>query len=235
MLLDHIGAGLFPSQIWWRIVGRLAFPIFAFLICEGYFHTRAFKRYAIRLGIFAIISEIPFNLLHSDHIFDMEAQNIFFTLLIGLLTIYGFEKFAAKSDKQLPPDDAHNLENRVRTTNFAQIAIAAAGLLAANFARVDYGAFGVAVILIFYLFRDKRNLALIFSAAANLALGAIDFANGFVPLQALAGIAAIPLFFYNGEKGPSAKFAFYAFYPIHIAIIMAIKYIIFELPFSIWQ
>ena len=221
MLVDHIGAGLYPDQMWWRVAGRIAFPIFAFLICEGYLHTRNIKRYALRLGLFAIISEIPFNLLHSDYIFDPGAQNIFFTLLIGLLTLYGYERFK---------DDP---EDRQKAFNIKQLLVFIAGLLIAQVSRADYGAFGVALIYIFYLFRDRRGLALAFMAAANLAIGMLDFFYGFMPLQALAGLAALPLFFYNGEKGPSARYLFYAFYPAHITIIMVVKYFILNLPFNI--
>ena len=250
MLTDHIGAGLFPSQIWLRMVGRLAFPIFAFLICEGFYHTRDIKRYAVRLGIFAIISEIPFNLLHSYYLFDPGAQNIFFTLLIGLSTIYGFNKCACGAGSRADAEQSANGSNKsafgknmfdksvfgksmFSSYNLLQLIILAAGLLLAQFLRTDYGAFGVAIILIFHFFRDKRKLALFFMATANLLLGLLDFSTGYLPLQALAGLAAIPLLLYNGNKGPSVKYAFYIFYPAHIAVIMGVKYVVFQLPVKI--
>ena len=241
MLIDHIGAGLFPSQIWLRMIGRLAFPIFAFLICEGFIHTRDVKRYALRLGIFALISEIPFNLLHSYYLFDPSAQNIFLTLLIGLLTIYGVNKFAAAG----PRSRGENLNaaagprsrggNAFDSLNIIQVLILLAGLLTAQFLRTDYGAFGVAIIFIYYFLRGKRKLALIFMAAANILLGALDFSMGFLPLQALAGLAAFPLLLYNGNKGPSVKYLFYVFYPAHITIIMAVKYFVFQLPIKFFN
>ena len=208
MLIDHIGAGLFPDQMWMRIVGRLAFPIFAFLLSEGFYHTRSIKRYAFRLGIFALISEIPFNLLHNDHIFDPDAQNIFITLLIGLLTIYGVEKY------------------RKHPRSYYSPAILLIGIMIAQLLRTDYGGFGVALIYIFHYFRDKRKIAAACVAVANLAYGLLQSISGYVPLQMLAGAAAIPILMYNGKKGYSMKYAFYAFYPAHISVIMAIKYIV---------
>ena len=250
MLIDHVGAGLYPSQIWFRVIGRIAFPIFAFLVCEGFFHTRNVRRYAVRLGIFAIISEIPFNLLHSYHLFDPDAQNVFFTLLIGLLTIYGVSACAQKNDndpssqyrrRQGADADAADIrganENKRAIEPGAlkmnQLLVLLAGLVLAQLLRTDYGAFGVAIIFIFYIFHGRRRMALIFMAAANLTLGAIDLVYGFMPLQALAAAAAAPIMFYNGEKGPSLKYAFYIFYPAHIAVIMAVKYFVLQLPYQI--
>ena len=206
MLVDHIGAGLFPDEMWMRIVGRLAFPIFAFLICEGFYHTRSVKRYAIRLGIFALISEVPFNLLHSDHIFNPDAQNIFFTLLIGLLTIYGVEKYRKHPRSYISP------------------AILLTGIFIAQILRTDYGGFGVALIYIFYFFRNKRKIAVACLVAINIIYGLLQSFGGFVPLQMFAGAAAIPVCMYNEKKGYSMKYAFYVFYPVHIGVIIAVKY-----------
>jgi hypothetical protein len=129
MSTDHAGVALFPEQLWMRAVGRLAFPIFAFLLCEGYSHTRSVRRYAVRLGVFALISEIPFDLMGGGNLFDPGHQNIFFTLLIGLLTIYGIDKL------------------RDGAGSIAKTAVTIAGVFLAQLIRADYGAFGVAVYL----------------------------------------------------------------------------------------
>src|SRR6056297_2543004 len=122
MLIDHIGAVLFPEIIVFRIIGRLAFPLFAFLLTEGYRHTSNLKSYLIRLGVFALISQYPF-----WEAFGYDAGlNIFFTLTLGLIAIYLFEKYQSI----LP--------------------ILALSFLA-DLTHMDYGMFGI--LLIFLLYR----------------------------------------------------------------------------------
>ena len=99
MLLDHLWATLFLSQEWMTCVGRLAFPIFAFMAVEGYFHTHSFKKYAQRMLIFALLSEIPFDLMYGGTWFYPVHQNVIWTLLIGLLGIRAME--AVREEK--PP------------------------------------------------------------------------------------------------------------------------------------
>ena len=83
MLIDHIGAIIFPTQMGFRIIGRFSFPIFCFLLVEGFHHTKDVKKYMIRLGIFALISEIPYDLAFRNVFLEFERQNVFFTLLLG--------------------------------------------------------------------------------------------------------------------------------------------------------
>ena len=83
MLMDHLWATLLSSQMWLTHVGRLAFPIFAFLAVEGYFHTRSFKRYALRMLLFAVLSEVPFDLMYGGTVFYPVHQNVIWTLLLG--------------------------------------------------------------------------------------------------------------------------------------------------------
>ena len=98
MLCDHLWATIVPGNNWLTCVGRLAYPIFAFMIVEGYFHTKNLKKYVRRLAIFAILSEIPFNLIMGSRVFFPIHQNVLFTFLIGIWLIHLNEK-ARKCNK----------------------------------------------------------------------------------------------------------------------------------------
>jgi hypothetical protein len=235
MLADHIGAILPvpPPYVYaLRCAGRLAFPIFAFVLVEGCRHTRSLRAYALRLALFALVSEIPFNLLYSYHVFDPEGQNIFFTLLIGLLTI-----FAADSiDKRMGAAGAQSW------LGLLKLAAMCAGALAAEAMRADYGAFGIVIILVLHAYRDNRAGALARAAFVCVFVGAASWmlsaqADGLsaaeaLPsaVEALAALAAVPLYFYNGKKGAPMKYFFYAFYPLHISALALAKAIIFHAP-----
>ncbi len=88
MIIDHTGAVLFPDNMVFRYIGRIAFPIFCFLLVEGFFHTRDVRKYMLRLGLFALISEIPYDLAFRDTVLEFEHQNVFFALLLGVVMIW---------------------------------------------------------------------------------------------------------------------------------------------------
>ena len=92
MLCDHLWATVIPGNEWLTCVGRIAFPIFAFMIVEGYFHTKKLKNYVLRLLIFAVLSEIPFNLMSGGSMFNPLHQNVLWTFLIGLGLIHLIER-----------------------------------------------------------------------------------------------------------------------------------------------
>lgn len=173
-----------------RLIGRIAFPIYAFMIAEGMRHTRNKRRYQTRLLIGALVSEIPFDLAMHGMPFDWSGQNVFWTLLLGALAIDGFTReWNREWLRYLWP----------------VVAAALAQLMAA-----DYGAYGILVICLFHVAGGDRQ-----RRAALLV----------VPLafQATAPLALLPIHVYNGGKGPSTRWPFYAFYPAHLLALFLIR------------
>lgn len=170
MLIDHTAYVLVPytssAYVPLRSFGRLAFPIFCFLIVEGYVHTRSVWKYMARLGIFALLSEIPYDLaFHKQPLEFALGQNVFLTLLLGLAAITAIgtgarlllERFGAKES---------TVENVWIRLLVASPAVLLLGWLA-DLLNVDYGSAGVIIICLFYLLRDHRLAAVISMCAAN--------------------------------------------------------------------
>ena len=206
MLIDHIGAVMIPSNttayLIFRSIGRLAFPIFAFLIVEGFYHTRDVKKYLARLGIFALVSELPFDLAFYGN-FYMGHQNIFFTLFLGLLLIVLMKEVESKFSKK---EVLLNLINSILIISFCVIAF---------FLEVDYNFLGVLLIVAFYLFRGHKILLVL---SMLIIFGAI---LGGISVLATLSMAFIAI--YNGKKGKSMKYFFYTFYPAHLLILFLIS------------
>lgn len=197
MVIDHVGAVLFPKCLAFRIIGRLAFPIYAFLIVEGFCHTHDVKKYMARLTAFAILSEVPFDLAFYGKCFEFSHQNVFFTLLLGVLLLYFYS----------------NQQSTVGKAGYMALF-----LLMGELMRTDYGMWGVLMIFCFYLYRENIQAKIISIAAIQiLVLGGV---------QSYAIAAIIPIAFYNGEKGPGWKYFFYAAYPLHLLILFGIKMIL---------
>lgn len=184
-----------------RCIGRTAFPIFCFLLTEGYFHTRNKARYVRNLVLFALISELPFDLALYDSLCYTQHQNVFFTLAIGLMCIWAADTCKAYLIQR---KDAPSL------ISCAKILIAVCGAaLAAGF-RTDYGAMGVVVIMTLYEFH-ARPMKGAFSVWILLGLSSTleFFSFPFLPA----------VYFYNGERGRQHKFFFYIFYPAHLLLL----------------
>lgn len=194
MLLDHTGAVLFPMEIWMRCLGRLAFPIFCFLIVEGFFHTHDIYRYMIRLGIFALLSEIPFDLAFQGVFLESEHQNVFFTLLIGI----GMMHLLSRS-QEWP----------------VKAVILLLAMWLAVIVRSDYHFRGILLIFVFYIFRKSRLLSVAAGGCWNfLYQGTI---------QKFGILSMFPIVLYNGKRGKSMKYFFYVFYPAHLLILYGIS------------
>lgn len=206
MLCDHLQLTLLPDLPILRCVGRLAFPLFAFMAVEGYLHTRSLKKYLLRLLMLAVISEVPFDLLVSGSVFDPMHQNVIWTIILGLCCIRAFENISADLKKML------------------SAVVIIASLAAAIIASVDYSSAGVLTLLAFYAFRGNtvrcRLMQLLSLAFINLVLlGGIEFA---FPYQALAVLSLPIIWLYDGSQGPHNGFiktANYLFYPAHMLIL----------------
>lgn len=222
MLIDHIGAILFPTVWILRIVGRLSFPIFAFLISEGFFHTRSVKKYLTRLGICAIVFQMPdwFSRVYSIA-FEMPdfgiryTFNIFSTLFLGLCAIALFDALKTKS---------------VWLTLVPTLMIAAA----AEVISADYGAYGVLYILLFYLTRGKVYNMIMGGVILHGGYGLYELAISFINTGAATFVHSIQIYslcslpivaLYNNERGRKAKSFFYIFYPVHLIVLYIIDWI----------
>lgn len=176
-----------------RLVGRLAFPIFAFLIVEGFLHTRSRVRYGRNLLIFALLSELPWNLIHSGT-WHYPSQNVFFTLLLGYLGLCALEYFK---------DDSRRL-----------LASLLGLLVASVLMRADYGCSGYGFILLLYVLRENRILQAIIGSCV---LGSRWIAGlAFIPINMYNGERGF-------VKGPVAKYLFYLFYPLHLLVIYLLR------------
>ena len=205
MFIDHIGYAMFGKFSFLNYIGRIAFPIFAFQISEGYNHTKNLKKYFLRLFIFAIVSQIPF-MLFGKIISNDFTLNIFFTLLLGLISIYIYDKSKYKS--------------------LGIIISIIIGLLA-EFAHCDYGFYGVSIILLFYIFKNdivKSSIAFMLATTIKYLIPMIKY--GFYDVYLYLFICTLlPIIFislYNGKKGKDTKYLLYLFYPIHLLLIYGI-------------
>lgn len=211
MIIDHIGA-VFPRSTAsvvlhigqkrlmlytvLRFIGRLSFPIYAFLLVEGFLHTHDRERYGIRLAVFAVLSELPWNLLHADA-WRYGTQNVFFTLLLGYLGLCLAEKIQTEGGKN------------PRTIFLLILTFAVASVL-----KADYGSSGYGFILMLYLLRAQPLFQAVVGACfltsrwqAGLAFFPIGLYNGkrgFI-------------------RGKAVSLLFYAIYPVHMLILYWIK------------
>lgn len=208
MFLDHLSYTIYGHFSYLNYIGRLSFPIFAFQITEGYLHTKNLKKYFFRLGVFAIMSQIPYYLFTSTFT-DKFKLNILFTLLAGLLAITLFDKFKNKYLGFL-----------------CTILIA----ILAEILKFDYGYFGILVIFIFYIFKNnKLYMTIAFLLAVFLKYSILLIQNNFYYvyyiLALFTSFSIVPILLYNKKQGKNIKYLFYIFYPMHL--IFLYLYIIF--------
>ena len=256
MLTDHFFAIVFTEIMWrqsmagydtnlmnqaysaGRAVGRIAFVLFAYLTTEGFRHTKSKSKYLLRLGMFAIVSEVPFDLAFSGQVIDYSSQNIFFTLFISVLVLTVWE-WAGGNIRRL-------YRTRVRRDVYWHVCVGSFRMMqsgavllgcgAAQFLRADYKYMGVLLIFTFYIMRNQSPFIKIVPAACVMFLGtwsinmlryAEDYTAAYLfrfSMRELYGLFAfIPIALYDGTKGRQLpKAVCYGFYPVHLLVLYGI-------------
>lgn len=213
MIVDHIGCYLLDNNIVFRVIGRIAFPIFAFFIAEGMKYTKNRKRYILLLLIFACVSQVPYLLLHESFKF-----NILFTFLISIILIMLFEKLLNKNNNENP------IKSILLILLIAFILVAC--MICDLFYLIDYSTFGVLMVVCFYFFKApiKYICAFILTGlmvVKNVIISGISFISVY---QMISMVSIIFLLLYNNKKGKlNLKYLFYISYPVHLFIIWCIK------------
>lgn len=227
MLIDHIGATILlhlfavagggsPVYLLYllsRCIGRIAFPIFCFLLVEGACHTRNPKRYALRLAIGAVLSELPFDLAFFGG-WTWSGQSVMLTLLIGFLALEAMKRFSSWPKKLL---------------------VLVPFVLAAALLRTDYGGAGVLIIALFGLTRELPYRHAIQCTGMGVIICALIpswvlVGDVRLPMELLALLAMVPIAAYNGQKTTRSKvvqWAFYLFYPVHISVLWLLEQLIY--------
>ena len=223
MLCDHLWGTIVPGNDWLTCIGRIAFPIFAFMIVEGYFRTKNLKKYVLRLLVFALLSEIPFDLAMGSRVFYPIHQNVLWSFLIALGLIHWNEKTKKKGKL------------------WVRIAVGALtvviGYIAGLVTMVDFYHAGILTVLVFYFFRERKwwgylgqlvclwyiNMEMLGGFGYEFTLGG---QTHFFVRQGFALLALIPVWLYRGKQGYHSKalqYTCYAFYPVHLLVLGLIK------------
>ena len=211
MLLDHIK---YSSPVFENFateyLGRLSFPLFAFLIAEWYTHTKNLKKYYKRLFIFGLLSQIPF-MLFRTLVGEWKMLNIMFTLLLGLASIDVYNKIKSK---------------------YISIPLVIMIIILGEVIQVDYGWLGVATVFVMYLFRNKKSFLplvygmIIFVYYYSVAGTKYIFLNENILLMLFTWLSTFIINKYNGEKGKGMKYFFYWFYPVHMLIVYLLYFVV---------
>ena len=197
--LDYLVLSIFPQTAFFenlcRGIGRISFPIFCFLLTEGFAHTSNRTRYVIRLCIFAILSELPYDLAFSETFSFLHSQNVFFTLLIGLLVLWGIEWFSGNI--------------------YFQTATLLIGMGISILFDCDYGWHGILLIAILFFFRQD-SFSMTVAGISVCLLWSWEAAFAFLPIRLYNKQR-------GWMKSPAAKYAFYLFYPLHLLLLVWIR------------
>jgi len=225
MTIDHAGVCLGTSYIngtyylsgfmsydtynYLRIIGRIAFPIFCYLIVEGFFYTKNVFNYITRLFLFGFISQVPFSLMSKGIVMDFSNTNVYFTLCIGLITITCLnycKKYYKNHTISFPIFLLINTVIVICSTSFADTL------------GTDYAGYGICIIIIFYLLRGKYIFILL-----GILFTTLIFSS---KMELYCLIALVPITLHNHKKGPSLKYFFYLYYPLHMLVLYFISSIV---------
>lgn len=205
MLLDHIGATMVRGYTL-RIIGRIAFPIFCFLMAEGAYHTKNPRKYCFRLVIGMLLSELPFDLAFRLKP-TWEYQSVMVTLLLGFVVV--------------------EIIQNTRCDLLKLLAVGG-GFALAEWANTDYGGCGVLLIVLFSQTRGKLWLQtimlLLFAWVLNSAR--IPVGGYIIPIEMFSVLAMVPIALYSGRKATSSKvvqWGFYLFYPVHLTVLVFVR------------
>lgn len=206
MVIDHLGFFFFPKILFLRIIGRLSFPLFAWCISNGAYHTRNIRNYLIRIFLLAVISQAPFTMAHQLIDSAFWKLNVVFTLFLGLVAIELI---------------------KITKKKFFWIIITLFLAIISQLFRTDYGAFGVILIIIFYIFyKDFKKMMLWqtfnFSFFYLIPI-IINFQNLFNILQMFGLVSLFFIRLYNQKEGLKAKYLFYTFFPLQYVVIYLLK------------
>ena len=203
MLIDHVGILFFPDEPLLRVIGRVSFPLFAFLIAEGERKTSDSSRYLARLTAFAIISQLPYELFIRAAGVASVPINIFATLSFGLLARLLLKRFSLR---------------------YSLPAVAVI-LFLSEYLSFDGGAYGILTILGSALFLSVRGWGTAYLLSLPVIDAVIRFLYGTITIQFFAFCSVPVVMLYNGEKGrPLPRWFFYSFYPVHLLLLWLIWY-----------
>lgn len=221
MVIDHFAASLYRLMPGYTLecyrvlrgIGRIAFPIYCFLLVEGFFQTHDVRRYIGRCFLFALISEIPFDMALRGIVWYPGSQNVYFTLTLGLCTLAALEYFqGSRMNKQSHSTQKHCVQKLCMQKLCMQIACIAVAAVIAQIGDVDYHYRGILYIVMFYYCRRL-------GALERDIVGAIAFGL----YEVWAPLAFIPIHLYNGQRGLRLKYFFYWVYPVHLLILGSIR------------
>lgn len=218
MTCDHISDAIIGHFSFLNLIGRIAFPIFAFQAVQGYIYTKNIKKHLIKLFIFGLISQIPFTLFLSTFTKSF-SLNIFFTIFLGLVSIILYDKLNKK---------------------WIGFILAIIVSILGEIFHVDYGMYGVLLIFFFYLFRDNKinmclyTFILIFINYSIYIIQSPTYITHYINCLIFSLLSLLFILHYNGKQGPKTKYLFYIFYPTHLIILFFINYIINNWPTALY-